>query len=109
LENDKLSEKSAEKVNLLNSILDDLIIDASDLVKDLYAGVRNYLMYGLVMILFGVSEIASNMELLQERMYIPVFVAGCLLFAGFAQIFVYFRLRRKYSKLFEAEMELKKL
>jgi hypothetical protein len=109
LKDNKHDEKTVDKLNLFNSILDELLIDVSDLVKDLYASVRTYLMYGLIMILFGVSEIASNMDVLQERMYIPAFVAGCLLFAGFAQIFVYFRLRNKYSKLFEVEMELKNL
>jgi len=43
-----------------------------------------------------------------ERLYIPLFVAGCLLFAGAAQIIQYFRLRKKYSRLFEIQADLKR-
>jgi len=104
---DKPADKPAEKVKLLNSILDDLLVDTSELIKDLYAGVRTYLIFGLITILFGVSELASNMEQIQEKLYIPVFVAACLLFCGGAQIIVYNRLRKKYAKLFETETEMR--
>ena len=60
------------------------------------------------MILFGVSEIAYNAEVMQERYYIPLFIAGTLLFAGVAQIYQYFRLRKKYSKLLSVQEELGK-
>jgi len=77
-------------------------------VEDLYWGVKTYLFYGLIMILFGISEIAYNATALQERLYIPLFISGVLLFAGCAQILNYFRLRSKYSKLFKLKNELKK-
>ena len=67
-----------------------------------------YLFYGLIMILFGVSEIAYNATVIQERLYIPLFISGVLLFAGAAQILNYFRLRSKYSKLFKLKNKLKK-
>jgi hypothetical protein len=35
-------------------------------------------------------------------------VAGTMIFAGVVQIFNYFRLRKKYSRLFEAQNEMKK-
>ena len=109
MEKDEPGEKPAEKVKLLNSIFDDLVVDASELIKDLYSGVRTYLIFGLITILFGVSELASNMEQIQERLYVPAFVAACLLFCGFAQIIQYNRLRKKYAKLFETRTEMRVL
>ena len=109
MKKDEPGEKAAEKVKLLNSIFDDLVVDASELIKDLYSGVRTYLIFGLMTILFGVSELASNMEQIQERLYVPAFVAACLLFCGFAQIIQYNRLRKKYAKLFETGTEMRVL
>jgi len=109
MEKGNTDETPVEKVKLLNSIFDDLLVDTSELIKDLYAGVRTYLIFGLITILFGVSELASNMEQIQERLYIPVFVAACLIFCGCAQIIVYNRLRKKYAKLFETGTEMKVL
>jgi len=97
-----------KKIITLNEIFEDVISDASDLIKDLSWSVKTYLFFGLIMILFGISEIAYNAEVMQERYYIPLFVAGCLLFAGAAQIIQYFRLRKKYSRLFEIQADLKK-
>jgi len=99
---------AAGKVNALNEIFEDVISDASDLIKDLSWSVKTYLLFGLVMILFGISEIANNAEVMQERYYIPLFVAGCMLFAGAVQIIQYFRLRKKYSRLFEIQANLQK-
>jgi hypothetical protein len=101
-------EKNAEKISTLNTIFEDLITDASDLVKDLYWGVKTYLFFGIITILFGVQEIVYNIDLVQERLYIPLFVGGVLLFSGFAQLLNYFRLRSKYSRLFKVQSELKK-
>jgi hypothetical protein len=101
-------KKDVEKISTLNTIFEDLITDASDLVKDLYWGVKSYLFFGLVTMLFGVQEIIYNIDLVQERLYIPLFVGGVLLFSGFAQILNYFRLRSKYSRLFKVQSELKK-
>ena len=100
-------EKNVEKISTLNTIFEDLITDASDLVKDLYWGVKSYLFFGLVTILFGVQEIIYNIDVVQERLYIPLFVGGVLLFSGFAQLLNYFRLRSKYSRLFKVQSELK--
>jgi uncharacterized membrane protein HdeD (DUF308 family) len=98
-----------EKIRTLNEIFDDVISDASDLVKDLSWSVKSYLLFGLIMILFGISEIAYNAEIMQERYYIPLFIAGVLFFAGVAQIYNYFRLSKKYTRLFRAQNELKKV
>lgn len=99
---------AAEKIRALNEIFEDVISDASELIDDLYQGVRTYLVFGIITILFGVSELAYNAEIMQERFYIPLFFAGLLLFAGAAQIFNYFRLRKKYQKLFKVKDDLKK-
>lgn len=101
-------KKNVEKISTLNTIFEDLITDASDLVKDLYWGVKTYLFFGLVTILFGVQEIVYNIDVVQERLYIPLFVGAVLLFSGFAQLLNYFRLRSKYSRLFRVQSELKK-
>ena len=101
-------KKDIEKISTLNTIFEDLITDASDLVKDLYWGVKTYLLFGLMTILFGVQEIIYNIDLLQDRLYIPLFIGAVLLFSGFAQILNYFRLRSKYSRLFRVQSELKK-
>jgi hypothetical protein len=100
-------EKDAEKVSVLNSIFEDLVTDASDLVKDLYWGVKTYLFFGLMTILFGVQEIVYNMDVIQERLYVPLLVGALLLFSGAAQLLNYFRLRKKYSRLFKVQSELK--
>lgn len=100
-------EKDVEKVSVLNSIFEDLVTDASDLVKDLYWGVKTYLFFGLMTILFGVQEIVYNMDVIQERLYVPLFVGAVLLFSGAAQLLNYFRLRKKYSRLFKVQAELK--
>ncbi len=100
-------EKGVEKVAVLNTIFEDLVTDASDLVKDLYWGVKTYMFFGLITLLFGVQEIVYNMEFLQERLYIPLVIGGVLIFSGIVQILNYFRLRSKYSKLFRVQSELK--
>jgi predicted membrane channel-forming protein YqfA (hemolysin III family) len=99
--------KTAEKINALNEIFEDVISDATDLVKDLSWNVKTYLLFGLIMILFGISEIAYNAEVMQERYYLPLFVAGMLIFAGAAQIYHYFRLRKKYARLLGVQDKLK--
>ena len=101
-------KENLERISSLNTIFDDLVTDASDLVKDLFWGVKNYLFFGLVTFLFGVQEIVYNIELMQERLYIPLFIGGIMLFAGSVQILNYFRLRSKYSRLFEVQSKLKK-
>jgi uncharacterized membrane protein HdeD (DUF308 family) len=109
MSNEKASDQdSAKKIAAMNDIFEGLIADASELIEDLYWGVKTYLFYGLIMILFGISEIAYNANAIQERLYIPLFIAGALLFAGAAQILNYLRLRSKYAKLFKIKNELKK-
>ena len=100
-------EQNLEKISTLNTIFENLITDALDLVKDLYWGVKAYLLFGLITILFGIQEIVYNVEVIQERFYIPLFVGGVLLFSGCAQLLQYFRLRKKYSRLFNVQSELK--
>lgn len=106
-EEEEASKNAAEKINALNKIFEDVISDASDLIKDLYWGVKNYLFFGLISILFGVSEILYNMDSIQEGQFIPVFIAGTLIFSGCAQIINYFRLSKKYRRLFRAQNELR--
>ena len=101
-------EDYVEKVPVLNKIFEGLISDASELVRDLYWGVKTYLIFGLMSTLFGVYSFASNIDLFGERLYIPLFISGCLIFFGLAQMVNFFRLRKKYSRLFKAQEELKK-
>jgi hypothetical protein len=105
-ESDRHEENCVEKVVVLNAIFENLVTDASDLVKDLYWGVKTYMFFGLITTLFGVQEIVYNMDLLQERFYIPLFIGGLLMFSGIVQILNYFRLRSKYSRLFKVQSEL---
>ena len=100
-------DSGAKKIGVLNKIFEDVISDASELVKDLSWSVKTYLFFGLIMILFGISEIAYNAEVMQERYYLPLFIAGTLFFAGAVQVYNYFRLRRKYSKLFQVQDKLR--
>jgi uncharacterized membrane protein HdeD (DUF308 family) len=99
---------SVGRISVLNEIFEDVISDASELIEDLSWGVKTYLFFGLIMVLFGVQTLVYNIESIQEQLYIPLFVAGTLLFAGSVQILNYFRLRKKYSRLFRAQNELKK-
>jgi hypothetical protein len=105
---DQEENENLEKISALNTIFEELITDASDIVKDLFWGVKNYLFFGLVTFLFGLQEIVYNIEVIQERLYIPLFIGGVMLFAGFVQILNYFRLRSKYSRLFKVQSKLKK-
>lgn len=99
---------AAEKINALNEIFDDVISDATDLIKDLYWGVKTYLLFGLMTILFGFYELINNMDSIQEEYYIPVFIAGALIFSGAAQILNYLRLSKKYGRLFRAQNDLRR-
>jgi len=99
---------NVEKISALNEIFEDVISGASDLIKDLYWSVKTYLLFGLITILFGVQTLVYNMDTIQEHFYIPAFVAGTMLFAGTVQILNYFRLRKKYSRLFRVQDELKR-
>jgi hypothetical protein len=105
---DSEEKENREKISALNIIFEDLVTDASDLVKDLFWGVKNYLFFGLVTFLFGLQEIIYNIEVMQERLFIPLFIGGIMLFAGAVQILNYFRLRSKYSRLFKVQSQLKK-
>jgi hypothetical protein len=99
---------TTEKINALNEIFEEVISDASDLIKDLYWGVKNYMFFGLISILFGVSEILYTVDSIQEMQYVPVFIAAALIFSGSAQIINYFRLSKKYRNLFRAQNDLRK-
>jgi hypothetical protein len=107
---DKKPEKESQvdQIRALNMIFENLISDASDLVKDLYWGVKTYLFFGLISFLFGVQTILYNIDSIQARLYIPLLVGGAMIFSGFVQILNYFRLRVKYSKLFKTQHELRK-
>jgi uncharacterized membrane protein HdeD (DUF308 family) len=105
---EQTGENNVEKISALNEIFEDVISDASDLIKDLNWGVKTYLLFGLITILFGVQTLVYNIDSIQEHLYIPLFVAGTMLFAGAVQILNYFRLRKKYSRLFKVQNELKK-
>lgn len=59
-------------------------------------------------ILFGFYELINNMDSIQEKYYIPVFIAGALIFSGAAQILNYLRLSKKYGRLFKAQNELRR-
>jgi hypothetical protein len=102
------TNRNAAKIAALNEIFEAVIFDVSELIDGLYRGVKTHLIFGIIAILFGISEIAYNAEVIQERHYILLFIAGALLFAGATQILSYFRLRKKYLKLFKIEAELKK-
>ena len=101
-------EDYVEKVPVLNKIFEGLVLDASDLIRDLYWGVKTYLIFGIISILFGVQGLIFTINLFGERLYIPIFVSGCLIFCGLAQIMNFLRLRKKYSNLFKIQSELKR-
>ena len=108
MDSKETGESNVEKISALNEIFEDVISDASDLIKDLYWSVKTYLLFGLIMVLFGVQTLVYNMDTIQEQYFIPAFVAGTMLFAGAVQIGNYFRLRKKYSRLFRVQDELKR-
>ena len=103
-----LEVNHTERVPVLNKIFEGLVSDASELIRDLYWGVKNYLFFGLISIAFGIQGLIYNIDSFGERLYIPIFVSGCMFFSGIAQIVNYFRLRKKYSRLFQAQEELKR-
>jgi hypothetical protein len=100
-------ESQVDEIPTLNTVIRDLVSDASDLIKDLYWGVKNYLLFGLISFLFGVQTILYNMDALQAQLYVPLLVGGAMIFSGLAQIANYFRLSGKYSRLFRTQNELR--
>jgi len=42
------NQDAAEKISVMNEIFEGLISDASELVEDLYWGVKTYLFYGII-------------------------------------------------------------
>jgi len=109
MKDERQEEKNqVDKIPALNMIFENLISDASELVKDLYWGVKTYLFFGLISFLFGVQTIIYNIDSLQAHLYIPLFVGATMIFSGSVQILTYFELNRKYSKLFKIQDELKK-
>jgi hypothetical protein len=46
-------ENHTERVPVLNKIFEGLVSDASELIRDLYWGVKNYLFFGLISIAFS--------------------------------------------------------
>jgi uncharacterized membrane protein HdeD (DUF308 family) len=106
LVNSEPVDKELAKIQALNEIFTDVISDASELIKDLNWSVKTYLLFGLIMVLFGIQTLVYNIDSIQEQLYIPLFIAATMLFAGFVQIANYFRLRKKYSRLFEAQSKL---
>jgi len=64
MEDEKTNEENHIKnIQVLNTIFEGLISDASDLVKDLSWGVKTYLFFGLISILFGIQELIYNIDL----------------------------------------------
>ena len=109
MESGKINDENhVEKIPILNKIFEGLVSDASELIRDLNWSVKTYLTFGLMSILFGIYEFATNIDLFGERLYIPLFISGCLIFNGIAQIVNFFKMRKKYSKLFKVQEELKK-
>jgi hypothetical protein len=70
-------KEDVEKISALNIIFEDLITDASDLVKDLFWSLKIYLFFGMITILFGLQEIVYNID--EERLYIPLFIGAVML------------------------------
>ena len=101
------NQDAARKIDALNEVFEEVISDATELVKDMSWNIKTYLLFGIILILFGISEFAYNIEIMQERYYIPLFIVGVLFFAGAAQIYYYFKLRKKYSRLLRIQYELK--
>ena len=81
MEGDKIDEeRHVEDVPVLNRIFEALVSDASELVRDLYWGVKNYLFFGLISTLFGIQELVSSIDTLERHLYIPLLVSGALIF-----------------------------
>ncbi len=106
-DNEQSGEQNVKKISHLNQIFEDVISDASELIKDLYWSVKMYLFFGLITLLFGVQTLFYNMDYIQERHYIPLFITVTMIFAGTIQIIKYFSLRKKYSRLFNTQNEMK--
>ncbi|MCW4037755.1 MAG: hypothetical protein NWF13_03350 [Candidatus Bathyarchaeota archaeon] len=97
-----------EEIRVLNEIFKDVITDAFDLISDLNWGVKTYLFFGLVQILFGIQFALFMIEYLQGLHVTTIFIVGVMLFAGTAQILNFLRLRKKYARLFAYQDDLKR-
>jgi uncharacterized membrane protein HdeD (DUF308 family) len=108
MDDEETHDEQIEKVTVLNTIFEGIITDASDLVKDLQWGVKTYMFFGLISILFGVQELVYYVAFLEGRLFsVPLVIAAVMIFSGSAQILNFVRLRKKYSRLFHVQEKLK--
>lgn len=89
-----------EKITKLNSIFQEILVDAKELVGDLLSGIYMTFIMGAFCILVGILNIWSNRHYILGGDYLYLLLAIGTAASGVIIILRGFTLRRKYSRLY---------
>ena len=94
-------EDHRDEIIELNQILEDLLVDARELVGDLLSGISMTFVMGVVGVVLGVQTLWYNRHYIISGDYIPLFLAIFIMASGALIIVRGLTLRSKYSKLYK--------
>jgi hypothetical protein len=94
-------EDRRSEIGELNKIVEELLMDARELVGDLLSGIHTTLIMGTVSIILGIQTTWYNRHYITAGDYIPLILAGIIIGSGVIIVFRGLALKNKYSKLYE--------
>ena len=100
------NESLDEKIDVMNEVFDDLILDAKAFSQDIVSGISLNFFMAAVSILFGIQTAWYNRLYIMEGDYIPLLLAAIIILSGVITIIRGLSLRAKYSRLYNIEKEL---
>ncbi len=92
-------ENHRDQIIELNQILEELLVDARELVGDLLSGISMTFVMGVVGVILGVQTLWYNRHYITSGDYIPLLLAIAIMASGALIILRGLTLRSKYSKL----------
>ena len=94
-------EDHRDEIIELNQILEDLLVDARELVGDLLSGISLTIGMGAVGVILGVQTLWYNRHYIISGDYIPLFLTSVIMASGALIMLRGLALRSKYSKLYK--------
>jgi hypothetical protein len=98
-------EDRRNEIGELNKIVEELLLDARELVGDLLSGIHTTLIMGTVSIILGIQTTWYNRHYITAGDYIPLILAGIIIGSGVIIVFRGLALKSKYSKLYEFQRD----
>jgi hypothetical protein len=98
-------EDRRSEIGELNKIVEELLMDARELVGDLLSGIHTTLIMGTVSIILGIQTTWYNRHYITAGDYIPLILAGIIIGSGVIIVFRGLALKSKYSKLYEFQRD----